>query len=63
MTKEEYLNKVIWDYNPLKEDQIANPKMYPQGYFKQNLVSIAKNYLLQNHLVNFIVLISVKHMG
>lgn len=35
MTKEEYLNKVIWDYNPLKENQIANPKMYPQGYFKQ----------------------------
>lgn len=34
MNRRDYLNKVIWDYNPLKKDQKANPKLYPQGFFK-----------------------------
>lgn len=34
MTKEDYLHKLLRDWNKPKKEQTANPSKYPQGYFK-----------------------------
>lgn len=33
ITREEYLNKLIWDFNKPKESQTARPEKYPQKSF------------------------------
>ncbi len=33
MTREEYLLKILHDWNPSKSKQTAKPNKYPQGYF------------------------------
>lgn len=35
MTKEEYLQKLLHDWNKPKKEQTANASKYPQGYFKE----------------------------
>lgn len=44
MNRRDYLEKIMWDYNPLKKDQKANPKLYPQGYFKDKQCRCCKKY-------------------
>lgn len=63
MTREEYLNKLIWDYNKHKSEQTANSTKYPQGNFKKKNVNVVRKNFLLKHLLNFTVLTSVRHMG
>ena len=42
ITREEYLNKLIWDFNKPKSEQTANPTKYPQGKLKKKKCKCCK---------------------
>ena len=63
MTREEYLHKLLYDHNRSKSKQTANPKKYPQGYFKPKKCRNCGKEFIPKAPQNTIVVNIVRSMG